>query len=43
MTGSENWKTKYLPEPPMVTIIHAAPGRVMTPERLEQMGLLAAV
>jgi DNA invertase Pin-like site-specific DNA recombinase len=41
VSGTENWKLKYLPEPPLVTITHAAPGRVMTPERLHAMGLLA--
>ena len=41
VSGTENWKTKYLPEPPMVNVIHAVPGRVMTPERLKTMGLLA--
>jgi hypothetical protein len=38
--GTFNFKEKYLPEPPVVTIIHAAPGRVMTLERLQGMGLL---
>ena len=41
IAGTENWKQKNLPEPPVVTIVHAVPGRVMTPEQLEQMGLLA--
>jgi hypothetical protein len=38
--GTFNWKEKNLPERPMVTIIHAAPGRVMTPGRLQEMALL---
>jgi hypothetical protein len=41
VTGTENFKLKYVPDYPTVTIIHGAPGRVMTPERLEEMGLLA--
>jgi hypothetical protein len=42
VSGLPNWKEKYLPKPPIVTIIHATPGRVMTPEKLQGMGLLAA-
>jgi hypothetical protein len=41
IAGVENFKLKYSPDYPMVTITHAAPGRVMTPERLQEMGLLA--
>jgi DNA invertase Pin-like site-specific DNA recombinase len=41
IAGVENFKIKYAPDYPMVTIIHAAPGRVMTPERLQSIGLLA--
>ena len=41
MAGVLNWKEKYLPDPPMVTIISGVPGRVMTPDRLQNMGLLA--
>jgi hypothetical protein len=41
VSGTENWKLKYLPQPPIVAITHAAPGRVMTPEKLKEMGLLA--
>jgi hypothetical protein len=37
----ENFKVKYSPDSPMVSTIHAAPGRVMTPEKLQGMGLLA--
>jgi hypothetical protein len=41
LASTLNWKEKYLPEPPVVTIIHAVPGRVMTAERLQGFGLLA--
>jgi hypothetical protein len=41
MAGTENFKTKYGPDYPSVAIIHGVPGRVMTPERLSDMGLLA--
>jgi hypothetical protein len=43
IAGVENWKKKYLPEPPVVTITYAVPGRIMTPERLQQMDLLATL
>jgi hypothetical protein len=42
LAGTENWKTKYLPEPPTVTILEAHPGRIMTTPQLEALGLLAA-
>jgi hypothetical protein len=41
IAGVENWKIKNLPEPPVVTIVYGVLGRVMTPERLQEMGLLA--
>ena len=41
LAGSENWKPEYLPEPPMISIVEGVPGRVMTTERLTEMGLLA--
>jgi hypothetical protein len=41
IAGVENYKIKYAPDYPLVTITHAAPGRIMTPERLQGMGLLA--
>jgi hypothetical protein len=41
LASTFNWKEKYLPEPPVVTIIHGMPGRVMTADRLQDMGLLA--
>ena len=41
VAGTENFKTKYAPEYPTVTIVETHPGRVMTPEQLEALGLLA--
>jgi hypothetical protein len=41
LAGTENWKTKYLPEPPTVTILEAHPGRLMTPAQLQELHLLA--
>jgi hypothetical protein len=41
MAGTFNFKTKYFPDYPTVAILHGVPGRVMTAERLQQMGLLA--
>jgi len=42
LAGTQNWKTKYLPNPPTVTILDTHPGRVVTPAQLEALGLLAA-
>jgi hypothetical protein len=42
LAGTQNWKAKYLPNPPTVRILEAHPGRVMTPLRLEVLGLLEA-
>jgi hypothetical protein len=42
LAGTENWKTKNLPNPPTVTILEAHPGRIMTPDQLEKLNLLAA-
>jgi hypothetical protein len=42
LAGTENWKAKYLPNPPVVRILEAHPGRIMTPAQLEPLGLLAA-
>jgi RepB DNA-primase from phage plasmid len=39
--GSENFKPEYAEDFPVVTTVHGAPGRVVTAERLSQMGLLA--
>lgn len=41
VAGTENFKTKYAPEFPTVTIVETHPGRVMMPEQLEGLGLLA--
>jgi hypothetical protein len=41
VAGTENFKAKYAPEFPKVTIVETHPGRVMTPEQLEAFGLLA--
>ena len=43
MAGTSNFKLKYGPDYPTVAIVHAVPGRLMTPEQLERMGLLAAL
>ena len=42
LAGTENFKTKYGPDFPVVQILEAHPGRVFRPEQLEAMGLLAA-
>jgi hypothetical protein len=41
VAGTENFKLKYAPAFPAVTILEAHPGRVMTPEQLKDLGLLA--
>ena len=41
LAGTENFKEKFFPDYPVVKIIHAVPGRVMTQEQLQQMNLLA--
>jgi hypothetical protein len=41
VAGTENFKVKYAPAFPTVTIEETHPGRVMTPEQLQTMGLLA--
>jgi hypothetical protein len=41
LAGTENFKVKYAPEFPTVTIVETHPRRIMTPEQLEAMGLLA--
>ena len=43
LAGTQNWKVKYLPDPPEVTILEAHPGRIMAPAQLESLGLLAPV
>jgi hypothetical protein len=42
LAGTFNFKEKYGPEYPIVSIVSGVPGRVMTPDRLQEMGLLAA-
>ncbi|MGJ5813627.1 DNA-primase RepB domain-containing protein [Paludibaculum fermentans] len=42
VAGTENFKPKYAPEFPTVTIVETHPGRVMTPDQLESLGLLAS-
>jgi RepB DNA-primase from phage plasmid len=41
VAGTENFKVKYAPRFPTVTIEETHPGRVMTLEQLQSMGLLA--
>jgi hypothetical protein len=41
VAGTENFKPKYVPDYPHVTIVETHPGRVMTPAQLAAMGLLA--
>jgi RepB DNA-primase from phage plasmid len=42
VAGTENFKVKYMPDFPTVTILETHPGRVMTPEQLESLGLVGA-
>jgi len=42
VAGTTNYKRKYEPDFPTVRIAEASPGRVMTKEQLEAMGLVAA-
>jgi RepB DNA-primase from phage plasmid len=42
VAGTENFKLKYLPRYPTITIVETHPGRVMSPEELESMELLSA-
>jgi hypothetical protein len=41
LAGTSNFKTKYIGNFPKVAIIDAAPGRIITPEALESLGLVA--
>lgn len=41
VAGSANHKRKYAPEFPIVTVTHAQPGRIVTLEELDALGLLA--
>ena len=42
VAGTENFKVKYSPDFPTVTILETHPGRIMTAAQLEEMGLAAA-
>jgi RepB DNA-primase from phage plasmid len=42
VAGTTNYKRKYEPDFPMVRIRASAPGRIVTRERLDEMGLVAA-
>lgn len=41
VAGTENFKLKYAPAFPTVNIVETHPGRIMTPDQLESLGLLA--
>ena len=41
VAGTENFKVKYAPDYPVVTILETHPGRIMSPEQLESLGLVA--
>jgi RepB DNA-primase from phage plasmid len=41
VAGTENFKVKYAPDYPVVTILETHPGRIMSPEQLEALGLVA--
>jgi hypothetical protein len=41
VAGTENFKTKYAPAFPTVNIVETHSGRIMTPEQLETLSLLA--
>jgi hypothetical protein len=42
LAGTRNFKVKYAPTFPTVSIVSTVHGRIVTPEKLEQAGLLAA-
>jgi hypothetical protein len=42
VAGTTNYKRKYEPDFPMIRISASVPGRIVTKERLEAMGLVAA-
>ena len=42
VAGTENFKLKYAPNYPTVSVVETHPGRVMTPEQLGAQGLLSA-
>jgi RepB DNA-primase from phage plasmid len=41
VAGTENFKRKYVPDFPVVTILETVPGRVVTTSQLEVLGLVA--
>jgi len=41
LAGTVNYKLKYEPGFPTVSIVSAAPGRIVTPEQLESLGLVS--
>jgi hypothetical protein len=41
VAGTANFKRKYEPNFPMVTILEAVPGRTVTPDQLENLGLVS--
>ena len=42
IAGSYNYKTKYAPEYPLVSIVTAQPGLIVTPDELAALGVVAA-
>lgn len=42
VAGTENFKPKYAPGFPTVAIVETHPGRIMTPEQLKALDLVAA-
>lgn len=42
LAGTENFKLRYHPDFPRVAIVEAVPGRTVTAEQLESLGLVAA-
>jgi len=42
LAGTENFKVKYHPDFPRVTIVDAAPGRFVTRQQLDALGLVSA-
>lgn len=41
LAGSRNFKPKYGPDYPLVAVTDATPGRIVNPQQLQDMGLLA--
>jgi hypothetical protein len=42
LAGTENFKVKYDPDFPRVTIVERAPGRTVTKDQLERLGIVSA-